>query len=75
MILPIGTVKFYVIDIDTLFLLCLQDMDRMKISYDNIANQVVYPGGSHLVVRCFDHLFILWTALTTITYLTELELR
>jgi hypothetical protein len=58
-ILLIGTVKFYVVDADTLFLLCLQDIDRIKTIYDNVADRFVYLGRSYLVVRCFDYLFIL----------------
>jgi hypothetical protein len=58
-VLPIGTVKFHVVDADTLFLLCLQDIDRMKTIYDNVADCLVYLSGSYLVVRRFNHPFIL----------------
>jgi transposase InsO family protein len=35
---PLGTMDFHVIEADTPFLLCLQDMDRMGISFDNLGN-------------------------------------
>jgi Reverse transcriptase (RNA-dependent DNA polymerase) len=73
--LPMGTAKFHVVDTDTPFLLCLQDMDQMQMYYNNVTNQLVYPGGSYPVTRRFDHPFIMWTVPTTIAYLTEPELR
>ena len=33
---PIGLVDFYVVKVDTLFLLCLADMDRLQVYYNNV---------------------------------------
>ena len=66
---------FYIVDADTPFLLCLQDIDKMGIYYNNITNQIVHQNGTYSVVRRFGHPFIIWSASTMVTYLTESELR
>jgi hypothetical protein len=38
---PLGNITFYVLPTNTLFLYCLQDMDRIKIKLDNIQNILV----------------------------------
>jgi hypothetical protein len=73
--MPIGTAKFHVVDADTPFLLCLQDMDKMGVYYNNISDRIVHPGGSYPIVRRFSHPFVVWDAQTAIAYLTEPELR
>jgi hypothetical protein len=61
-------------DTDTLFLLCLQDMDKMGIFFNNITNQIIFPGGSYPVVRAYSHPFLVWGSKTVSAYLTEPEL-
>ena len=56
---PIGDVDFHVVRVDTLFLLCLADLDRLQVYYNNITNSLVTPSKSILVVRRFGHPFIL----------------
>ena len=72
--MPIGTATFHILTTDTPFLLCLQDMDQIGAYYNNLQDQIVFPGGSHPVVRNFGHPFIIWGT-PTISYLTEPELR
>lgn len=38
---PIGTIPFEILPTDTPFLMCLQDMDRLKVTYDNIRDVMV----------------------------------
>ena len=38
---PIGKVQFYIVEADTPFLLCLVDMDRLYIKYDNLKDVVI----------------------------------
>ena len=55
----IESMKFYVVKIDTSFLLCLNDMNRLKIYYNNIKNIFTSNNMSMSVIRRFSHLFLL----------------
>jgi hypothetical protein len=35
---PLGTITFHVVPTNTPFLLCLQDMDAIKVRFDNLKN-------------------------------------
>ena len=39
----IGLVNFYIVKADTPFLLCLLDMDRLQIYYNNIIDTLIGP--------------------------------
>jgi len=56
---PIGKIQFYIIYIDTPFLLYLADIDRLQIYYNNLRNVVITYTKKVLVVRWFGHLFLL----------------
>jgi len=58
-ITPIGKIQFYVIYVDTPFLLCLADMDRLQIYYNNLRNVVITYTKKVPVVRRFGHPFLL----------------
>ncbi|KAI0993086.1 hypothetical protein K3495_g15098 [Podosphaera aphanis] len=83
---PVGVTEFHVVHADTPFLLCLADMDRLKIYYNNVDNVLVTSTGKRIpVVRQFGHPFLTWgeslpNFLETSfennpCYLTETELR
>jgi hypothetical protein len=82
---PIGTIQFHVVQVDTPFLLCLADMDDLKVYFNNLQNVLITPTKTVPVVRQFGHPFLLWHApLQTYLidsldqnpcYLTEVELR
>lgn len=58
---PVGVTEFHVIHADTPFLLCLADMDRLKIYYNNVDNVLVTSTGNRIpVVRQFGHPFLTW---------------
>src|SRR6266568_3363674 len=40
---PIGLVDFYIIKVDTPFLLCLTDIDRLQVYYNNITDTLIGP--------------------------------
>jgi hypothetical protein len=42
LVTPVGQVEFYVVYADTLFILCLRDMDRLRIQYNNLDNTIVF---------------------------------
>ena len=62
-----GTVKvdtllraltFYVVKADTLFLLLLYNLDKIRVYYNNLTNQLVRKDITWPVVRKYGHLFL-----------------
>jgi hypothetical protein len=50
--IPIRTVEFYIIDANTLFLLSLANINKLKVFLNNITNiLIITNGGNILVVR------------------------
>ncbi len=82
---PIGHIEFYIIKADTPFLLCLADMDRLGVYFNNINNSLIMKSTRILIIHRFDHPFLLWeSSLNSFIsqsfdcnpcYLTEMELR
>jgi hypothetical protein len=76
--LPFGPVDFAVIPINTFFLLCLADMDRLGVYLNNLENMLVHNGKNYPVVRKWGHLWLLLgdqEPAIAHSYLTEGELR
>ena len=72
---PIGRIDFHVMRIDTPFLLCLQDMDRLGIYLNNLKDQVIMRDGVAVpIVRLNEHPFLIWGP-PSVNYLTNIELR
>lgn len=82
---PIGTVRFHIIQADTPFLLCLADLDRLQVYFNNLANVIITPKGEVPVVRRYGHPFLMWNACLRVylcdsftsnpCFLTDVELR
>lgn len=74
---PFGDIAFHVVPADTPFLLCLADMDRLGIQFDNIRNVVARGKLAIPVVRKWGHPWILLhpEKLLANSHLTEVELR
>ncbi|KAF2022610.1 hypothetical protein EK21DRAFT_119577 [Setomelanomma holmii] len=72
----IGTINFEVVDAPTPFLLCLADMDRLKVYFNNTTDELV-QGDVHIpVIRKWGHLwFHLNKKERATVFLTETELR
>ena len=72
---PIGNIDFHVVQAETPFLLCLQDMDKLGIFFNNLKDVIIKRDGSILpVIRLFMHPFLVWGD-ESVNYLTETELR
>ncbi|KHJ32171.1 hypothetical protein EV44_g3834 [Erysiphe necator] len=72
---PFGTIPFQFLDTDTPFLLCIQDMDKQRIYFNNLKDELVLQDGSSIpIVRVFNHPFVVWGN-ASINYLTDIELR
>jgi len=76
---PIGTIRFQVLPTNTPFLLCLKDMDDLKVKFDNITNMLVKQDGSEIpITRKWGHPFLQLKNLKESIiecHLTEIELR
>ena len=82
---PLGMIVFHIVQVNTPFLLCLADMDKLGAFFNNLTNQIVQSNRSHPVTRRYGHAFLLWctSAYSFITesfmqnpcYLTNIELR
>jgi hypothetical protein len=73
---PIGSIVFHVLNTPTPFLMCLADMDRLGVYYDNTTDELVQGDKRYPVTRKWGHAwFHLSKEDTTQTFLTEVELR
>jgi hypothetical protein len=72
----IGPVEFHIVEADTPFLMCLKDMDDLKVYFNNLKNVLIreYDKRTFPIVRKLGHPFMVWGPMT-INYLTETELR
>jgi hypothetical protein len=59
---PVGIIRFHVLKSATPFLLCLTDMDILRIYFDNTRDVLVgpKPGMATPIVRRFGHPFLIW---------------
>ncbi|XMA09892.1 hypothetical protein WAI453_002683 [Rhynchosporium graminicola] len=73
---PVGIVTFHVVTANTPFLMCLQDMDRLGVKFDNLRN-VLQQGDKVIpVVRKWGHPWMMLESKDALVhYLTEGELR
>lgn len=79
------SITFYIVSINTSFLLCLVDMDRLRMFFNNVTNQLIQSNQVHFVIRRYGHAFLRWHIFTyffvseslnmNLYYLTEIELR
>ncbi len=56
-------ITFHIIEVNTSFLLCLNDFDRLDIYFNNLINEIVQHERRHLVIRRYEHVFLLWKML------------
>ena len=56
---PIRVIKFNVIRINIPLLLCLANINKLKVIYNNIKNILITPSKIILVVRRFRYLFFI----------------
>jgi hypothetical protein len=52
-------ITFHIVKINTSFLLCLNDFDRLDIYFNNLINEIVQHERRHFVIRRYDHAFLL----------------
>ena len=55
---PIGQAEFHVVEVDMFFLLCLTDLDRLSVYYNNINNTLIrreIETSIIFIIRRFGH--------------------
>ena len=73
---PIGTTKFHVLDTPTPFLLCLADMDRLGVYFNNTTDELIRGKKTIPVIRKWGHpWFFLSKTENAGVFLSEIELR
>jgi len=75
---PLGVITFHVVPAHTPFLLCVQDMDRMGVKFDNLRNVLIQGTKIVPIIRKFGHPFMLLHNVEqslASCHLTESELR
>jgi len=78
-------IVFYIVAINTPFLLCLADLDRLGAFFNNVSNKIIQNKNSYPIVRRYGYAFLLWnTSAYSIAiesfgqnpcFLTDVELR
>lgn len=58
--IPIRIIEFHVVEADTPFLLCLEDMNKLNVYFNNLENILITSTKSVPIVYCFGHPFLLW---------------
>lgn len=66
---PIGPITFHIVPAETPFLLCLQDLDKCKVYYDNIENSLIGQKRKTPIVRAFGHPWMLLDGVTALVHL------
>jgi hypothetical protein len=66
--IPLEVITFHIVGVNISFLLCLDDFDRLGIYFNNLINQIVQHEHTsmekhHLVIRRYEHAFLLWKML------------
>ena len=77
---PIGLVTFHIVDMDTLFLLSIADIDLLKAKFDNLNNvmiqQIDNAEQRTPVIRKNGHLYMLLTGIEqTLAYMDTLDIE
>jgi hypothetical protein len=55
----ISPVNFYVVNMDTPFLLCLADIDKLQVYYNNVIDTLISPALTLPITRRFRHPFLI----------------
>jgi hypothetical protein len=75
---PFGTINFAIMPINTLFLLCLANMNRHNVYYNNVDNMLMQNGKIYPVIREWGYLWLFLEdhePAIACSHLTEGELR
>ncbi len=57
--ISLEVITFHIVRMNTSFLLCLNDFDRLGIYFNNLINEIVQHERRHPVIRRYGHAFLL----------------
>lgn len=60
--IPIRPIIFYIMSVNTLFFLCLANIDKLNVFFNNVINELVYDKFLHSVVYRYSYAFKMWHA-------------
>jgi hypothetical protein len=75
---PLRQITFHIVPVNTPFLYCIQDMDRMGVKLDNLANVLIQGTKIVPIVQKWGHPWMLLYRMEEViaySHLTETELR
>jgi hypothetical protein len=74
---PIGTIIFHVLKASTPFLMCFRDMDRLKVYFNNIINEIASINGRLRapIIRKWGHFWFFVSKLESAAFLTNEKLK
>ena len=55
----IKSIIFHIMFVNTLFLLCLIDMNKLDVFFNNVINKLIQINSMHSVIRKYDHAFLM----------------
>ena len=55
----IGPIIFHIMSVNTSFLLCLADMDKLGVFFNNVTNELIQANLVHSVIRRYSHAFLM----------------
>jgi hypothetical protein len=56
---PMRLITFHIVSINTSFLLCLIDMNKLEAFFNNIINEIIQNTQKHSIMRRYEHVFLL----------------
>jgi hypothetical protein len=68
---PIGKITFHVVPADTPFLLCLKDLDDLRVKFDNLENVLIQHDKRTPIVRAYGHPWMLLDQVKALTYTNQ----
>lgn len=68
---PIGVITFHVLDTDTPFLLCIQDMDKAKAYFNNLTNEIEQGKKRIPIIRAYGHPWMFLDTVKAVTYCND----
>lgn len=56
---PVEKIIFHIVDVNTSFLLCLADLNKLDAFFNNLTNRIIQTNRSHPMIRRYGHAFLL----------------
>ena len=56
----IKSIIFHIMFVNTFFLLCLADMNKLDVFFNNVINELIQVNSMHSMIRKYDHAFLMW---------------